>query len=125
MCMGQLHVILVVLHSGQQYPKLYRHQIENLTFIAERSEKGSLFLLVGSFGALIPAVCPEFILAAAGSLGGGGRGDRSFPAAPGGGARSMLVLGFAVVPPDKPAAESIPLPVDGLFFTVILMVSPS
>lgn len=81
--------------------------------------------MAGSFGALIPALEPEFILAAAGSFGGGGRGDRSFPAEPGGGARSMLALGFALAPPDKPADESIPLPVDGLFFTFILMVSPS
>jgi len=94
-------------------------------FIAERSENGSLFLLVISFGGPIPVLCPEFILAAAGSLGGGGRGNLSFPAAPGGGARSMPVFGFAVAPPDKPADESMPLPVDGLFFTVILMVSPS
>jgi len=71
-----------------------RHQTENLTFIAERSENGSLFLLVVSFGALIPVLCPEFILTAAGSLGGGGRGDRSFPAAPGGGTRSMPVFGL-------------------------------
>jgi hypothetical protein len=81
--------------------------------------------LVGSFGALVPGFCPEFILADAESLGGGGSGDRSFPAAPGGGARSMLALGFSVAPPDTPAEESMPLPVDGLFFTVILMVSPS
>ena len=111
------------LHSGKQCSQV--QGTKNLTFIAERSENGSLFLLVVSFGALIPVLCPEFILTAAGSLGGGGRGDRSFPAAPGGGARSMPVFGFAVAPPDKPADESMPLPVDGLFFTVILMVSPS
>jgi len=81
--------------------------------------------LVVSFGALVPVLCPESILAAAESFGGGGRGDRSLPAAPGGGARSMPVFGFVVAPPDKPADESMPLPVDGLFFTVILMVSPS
>jgi hypothetical protein len=37
----------------------------------------------------------------------------------------MLAFGFSVTPPDKPAEESMPLPVDGLFFTFILMVSPS
>lgn len=96
-----------------------------LTSIAEISEKGSMFFLVGSFEALVPALGPELILADAESLGGGGSGDRSFPVAPGGGARSMLALGFSVAPPDKPAEESMPLPVDGLFFTFILMVSPS
>lgn len=96
-----------------------------LRSIAEISEKGSMFFLVGSFELLVPALCPEFILADAESLGGGGSGDRSFPVAPGGGARSMLALGFSVAPPDKPAEESMPLPVDGLFFTFILMVSPS
>lgn len=59
--------------------------------------------------------------AATGSLGGGGRGDLIFPD-PGGGAR-LTALGFAV--PESPAAESIPVPLEGLGFTFILIVSPS
>jgi hypothetical protein len=55
---------------------------------------------------LIQVFFPEFMFAAPWSLGGGGNGDRRFPAAPGGGARSMHALGFTMPPPDKPAAES-------------------
>lgn len=63
--------------------------------------------------------------AIAGSLGGGGRGDLIFPAPAGGGVRSRPGF-FAPGPPeDKPAAESMPVPVVGLLFTFIRMVSPS
>jgi len=59
-------------------------------------------------------------------LGGGGRGDLIFPAPVGGGAR-LKALGFAVpeTAPVRPAAESIPVPLVGLGFTLIRMVSPS
>lgn len=83
----------------------------------ERSS-GSLEYLVVSFGALRLA---EVIRAAAGSLGGGGRGDLIFPAPTGGGA-SPRVLGF---PLPESAADNIPVPLDGLGFTFIRMVSPS
>lgn len=73
-----------------------------------------------SWGNLTP---PEILLAATGSLGGGGRGELIFPA-PGGGARPRLNgLGFA--DPDSPAADNIPVPLVGLGFTFILIVSPS
>lgn len=64
---------------------------------------------------------PEVIRTAAGSLGGGGNGDLIFPA-PGGGARPT-VFGFPV--PESPAADSIPVPLVGLGFTFIRIVSPS
>jgi hypothetical protein len=35
------------------------------------------------------------------------------------------VLGFPVAEPDSPAADSIPAPLVGLGFTLILIVSPS
>ena len=59
-------------------------------------------------------------------MGGGGRGDLIFPAPVGGGAR-LKALGFAVpeTAPVRPAAESIPVPLVGLGFTLIRMVSPS
>jgi hypothetical protein len=59
-------------------------------------------------------------------LGGGGSGDLSFPTPVGGGAIAKG-LGFPVVetPPDSPAADSIPAPLVGLGFTLILIVSPS
>jgi hypothetical protein len=59
-------------------------------------------------------------------LGGGGSGDLIFPAPLGGGAR-LKALGFGVPesPPVRPAAESIPVPPDGLGFTLIRIVSPS
>lgn len=68
----------------------------------------------------------EAIRAATGSFGGGGRGDLIFPAPLGGGAR-LTVFGFGVAacPPVRPAAESMPVPLVDLCFTLILMVSPS
>ena len=68
----------------------------------------------------------EAIRAATGSFGGGGRGDLIFPAPVGGGAR-LRAFGFCApeFPPVSPAAESMPVPLDALCFTLILMVSPS
>lgn len=61
----------------------------------------------------------------AGSLGGGGSGDLNFLAPPGGGARNVVAVCLLEAPADKPAAESMPPPLAGLFFTFIRMVSPS
>lgn len=97
---------------------------EGSTSICERSAKASTARLVFSLGSWSPTPWPEVIRAAAGSLGGGGRGDLIFPVPLGGGARALGFL-VTVVPPDSPAAESMPVPLDGLFFTFIRMVSPS
>jgi hypothetical protein len=72
----------------------------------------------------MPTLFTAVFRAAAGSLGGGGRGDLGFPAPVGGGAMTK-VLGFPVAEPDSPAADSIPAPLVGLGFTLILIVSPS
>lgn len=93
--------------------------------MAEKSDKGSTGRPVDSSGAFSPALWPEAILAVAGSLGGGGRGDLIFPALPGGGARSVPTFGLFEGPPVKPAVESMPPPLDVLFFTFMRMVSPS
>lgn len=94
-----------------------------LTSSGERSDKESLLRLVFSLGTLRSPTpwFPEVIRTAAGSLGGGGNGDLIFPA-PGGGARPT-VFGFPV--PESPAADSIPVPLVGLGFTFIRIVSPS
>lgn len=91
----------------------------------ERSDKGSAFLLTASFTSFSPTPGLDVILFTAGSLGGGGSGDLILPPPLGGGARNLLALSELMVPPDKPAAESIPVPLDGLFLTLIRIVSPS
>lgn len=67
------------------------------------------------------------IRVATGSFGGGGRGDLIFPVPVGGGARfNTFGFGVPTCPPVRPAAESMPVPLDAaLGFTFILMVSPS
>lgn len=98
-----------------------QHWVTFPTSIWERSDNGSELRLGLSGGDLRPP--PELILAATGSLGGGGRADLTFPD-PGGGARPKLIgLGFTV--PDSPAADNIPVPLVGFGFTFILIVSPS
>lgn len=81
-------------------------------------EDGSLDCLElpsGPLSAILAVV--EVFREIAGSFGGGGRGDRILLAPLGGGAMAMVF--------DCTAAESMPVPLDGLFFTFILMVSPS
>lgn len=98
--------------------------------ICERSERASVVeCLVTSLGNLTPPTLrpAEHIRTAAGSLGGGGRGDLIFPVPVGGGAipKAFGCFPEAETPPDKPAAESIPVPLLGLGFTLIRIVSPS
>lgn len=88
-----------------------------------RSESGSMECLVFSFRAILGEV--EVFRAVAGSFGGGGRGDLILLPPLGGGASAGVFFTAPVVPAANPTAESMPVPLDGLFFTLIRIVSPS
>lgn len=97
------------------------------TSSSDRLDNGSAPRLVLSSHVLLTASgLLEALLTAAGSLGGGGRGERILLDPPGGGARPMA-FGFPLTEcaAESPTDESIPVPLDGLCFTFMCIVSPS